>query len=81
MTSLVSSRTRFLFAALFSAWLLVPSVAVAQAQNAVITGRVASDVGEPLQFANVYINELTLSVPTNDQGVYTITVPAARVMV
>ena len=64
-----------LFGALFSA-----SASVAQAQEAVITGKVASETGQLLEFANVYINELTISVPTNAQGVYTIRIPAARVL-
>jgi TonB-linked SusC/RagA family outer membrane protein len=54
------------------------SSARAQAQNAVITGKVVNEAGQPLEFANVYISELTLSVPTNAQGMYSITVPAAR---
>ncbi|MCC6243279.1 MAG: SusC/RagA family TonB-linked outer membrane protein, partial [Gemmatimonadaceae bacterium] len=64
-----------LFGALFSA-----SASVAQAQEAVITGKVASETGQLLEFANVYINELTISVPTNAQGVFSIRIPAARVL-
>jgi TonB-linked SusC/RagA family outer membrane protein len=59
--------------------LLAAGAAQAQAQNAVITGRVASEQGQPLQGANVLINELNISVGTNQTGNYTITVPAARV--
>ncbi|MCU0625343.1 MAG: SusC/RagA family TonB-linked outer membrane protein, partial [Gemmatimonadaceae bacterium] len=51
----------------------------AVAQNAVISGRVASDQGRPLAGANVFITELGLSVGTNEGGNYTITVPGARV--
>ncbi len=51
----------------------------AHAQNAVISGRVTSDVGQPLYGANVYITELNISVGTNQQGAYTLSVPAARV--
>ena len=59
---------------------LPTSRAQAQARaNAVITGKVLSDFGQPLDVANVYLNELSISVPTNAQGVYTLTVPAARV--
>ena len=50
----------------------------AQAQNAVITGKVTSEVGQPIDQANVYITELTVSVSTNAQGNFTITIPAAR---
>lgn len=64
---------------LFALALLAGGAAQAQAQNAVITGRVTSEQGQPLLGANVYITELNLSVGTNATGNYTITVPAARV--
>jgi TonB-linked SusC/RagA family outer membrane protein len=51
----------------------------AQAQAAVINGRVTSDQGRPLQAVNVFITELSVSVGTNEAGNYTITIPAARV--
>jgi hypothetical protein len=51
---------------------------VAQGQAAVLTGRVASEQGEPLEAANVLINSLNISVATNQTGAYTITLPAAR---
>ena len=51
----------------------------AQTQNAVITGRVTSDFGRPIDYANVTIADLNLGARTNAEGVYTITVPAARV--
>ena len=51
----------------------------ASAQNAVVTGRVMSDRGQPLYGANVYITELNISVGTNEAGNYTINIPAARV--
>jgi len=58
---------------------LVLAATVTQAQQAaVITGKVTSEGGQPLALANVYINELTISVSTNDAGVYTISIPAAR---
>jgi TonB-linked SusC/RagA family outer membrane protein len=53
--------------------------AAAEAQNTVITGTVTSNVGQPLPNANVLITEMGISVGTNAQGVYTITIPAARV--
>jgi TonB-linked SusC/RagA family outer membrane protein len=53
--------------------------AQAPAGSAVITGRVTSEDGTPLPGANVFITEMTLSVGTSANGVYTITVPAARV--
>lgn len=51
----------------------------AQAQNAVINGRVTSEQGQPLNGANVYITELDISVGTNPNGNYSISIPAARV--
>ena len=59
---------------------LTASTARAQSQNAIITGKVLSESGQPLEFANVYINELTISVPTNNQGAFTINIPAARAL-
>jgi TonB-linked SusC/RagA family outer membrane protein len=53
--------------------------AAAEAQNAVLTGTVTSNVGHPLPNANVVITEMGISVGTNAQGQYTITIPAARV--
>jgi TonB-linked SusC/RagA family outer membrane protein len=53
--------------------------AAAEAQNAVLTGTVTSNIGQPLPNANVVITEMGISVGTNAQGQYTITIPAARV--
>lgn len=68
------------------AWLAIGAVmslgnplsAWAQGQNAVITGRVTSEQGQPLFGANVFISELEISVGTNEAGAYTINVPPAR---
>ncbi len=70
-------RARVVAASLLSLWLAVP--ASAQAQAAVITGKVMSEFGQAIDQANVYINDMSLSVGTNAQGVFTITIPAARV--
>jgi TonB-linked SusC/RagA family outer membrane protein len=70
-------RARAIAAAVTSVLLALP--AAAQAQTAVITGKITSEFGQPVDQANVYINDLTISVPTNAQGAYTITIPAARV--
>ena len=51
----------------------------AQAQTAVLTGTVRSEFGDALDAANVYIPEMQISVVTNAQGLYTITIPAGRV--
>jgi TonB-linked SusC/RagA family outer membrane protein len=64
-------------AALFA--LLTGTAAVAQAQNATIQGRVTTDQGRPIEGANVFITELSLSVGTNAAGNFVITVPGARV--
>ncbi len=51
----------------------------ASAQNAVITGKVTSEAGQPLEAANIFISELVLSVPTTGNGSFSLVVPAARV--
>ena len=59
--------------------LLGSTVVQAQAQTTVITGKVLSEVGQPLASANVYITEMAISVAADAAGVYSITIPAARV--
>jgi len=59
--------------------LAVVTPALAQGQAAVLTGRVLSEQGQPLPGVNILVPELNISVATNQAGVYTITVPAARV--
>jgi TonB-dependent SusC/RagA subfamily outer membrane receptor len=61
----------------FALALVAPALAQAQ-QPATITGRVVGDQGQPLVGANVFINEMNISVGTNAAGQYTITVPQAR---
>jgi len=58
---------------------LVATPAVGAAQNAVISGTVRSDGGEPVAGANVFIVELNLQVATSEAGRYTLTVPGDRV--
>src|SRR5829696_4072291 len=72
-----SIRGRIVGALLLAA-ALAPA-ATAQAQSAVITGKVSTETGQPIIGANVFITEMTVSVATNQQGMYTITIPAARV--
>lgn len=55
----------------------VASVGSAQ-QSGTITGKVAAEGGQPVEGANVLIPDLQISVGTNAAGVYTITIPAAR---
>lgn len=54
------------------------SARVAHAQNAVITGKVTTEQGREVEGANVTIPELNISVGTNAAGIYTISIPAAR---
>ena len=57
-----------------------PTPALGQGTDgATITGVVSSDQAQPLMGANVFITELNISVGTNEQGRYTITVPGGRV--
>ena len=70
----VSRLSRWLAAVLA----IVAAPATAFAQGAVITGTVTSDAGVPIQAATVYITSLGIGVQTNAAGVYTLTVPAAR---
>ncbi len=51
--------------------------AQAQAQT-IISGRVTSSGGDPLRSANVTINDLQISVATNETGNYSIVIPTAR---
>ena len=51
-----------------------------QAQTAIITGKITTESGQALEGANVYIADLSISVPTNAQGSFTINIPAARVL-
>jgi len=62
--------------AIAAAFALSPGILLAQVK---ITGRVTSDQGVPLPGANVRILALNISVGANEQGAYTIDVPAARV--
>lgn len=75
MTS--STRVRWFTTAVLA--LLFSVAASAQAQNATITGKVVSDGGQALYGANVVIDAMQISVGTSAEGVYTITVPGARV--
>lgn len=54
----------------------VPTLAGAQAAQ--VTGRVTGTEGEPIASANVYINDLSISVATNPTGNYTVVIPAGQ---
>ena len=75
MTS--STRVRWFTTAVLA--LLFGVAASAQAQNAIITGKIVSDGGQALYGANVVIEALQISVGTSAEGVYTVTIPGARV--
>ena len=68
--------TRLLLSAAFALAFVAP--ALAQGQGAVISGRVMSEQGQPIVGANVYINDLNISVGTSQSGNFTITIPQAR---
>ena len=72
------NRVRTMALAAFAVMLSVPAVS-AQAQTAVITGKVAAESGAPIEGANVIIADVNSQIGTNAQGVYTLTVPSARV--
>ena len=74
------TRVRALAAALLGVVLVAPSAsAQAGSGNAVLNGLVQSEFGQPLEAANVYITELSISVATGADGKYTLNIPAARV--
>jgi TonB-linked SusC/RagA family outer membrane protein len=78
MTTMIRlNRVRALAVGLLS--LGLATAAHAQGQGATITGKVTNEFGQPIEQANVYITELTTSVATNAQGVFTITLASARV--
>jgi TonB-linked SusC/RagA family outer membrane protein len=79
MTRPRSRRIQALGAALAALLCLTTAATAAHGQSASITGRVASDQGNSLEVANVFISEMNISVGTNAEGRYTITIPAERV--
>jgi TonB-linked SusC/RagA family outer membrane protein len=78
MTTLPSAR-RVSFGALLLTLLVAAATPTAFAQSAVITGRVTSEAGNPLEVSNVFITEMRISVPANSDGRYAITIPSERV--
>ena len=59
-TTTTKYRVRALALALLSSVLTIPGSA--QAQNAVITGRVTTESGQPVEAANLYITDLAVSI-------------------
>ena len=74
-----STRARAIVMAVIAMLLAIGKPSTADAQNAVITGRVTSEFGQSIEGANVYINDLAISILTNAQGNFTINLPPARV--
>lgn len=72
----IRTRLRYLAAALL---LVVGVPAVALAQAATLTGKVTAENGTPLYGASVTLEGMNTQVGTTQAGIYTITVPAARV--
>ncbi|MGH7636380.1 MAG: SusC/RagA family TonB-linked outer membrane protein, partial [Gemmatimonadaceae bacterium] len=74
-----NTRARAILVAVAGALIAMGTPTQAEAQGAVITGKVTSEFGSNVEGANVYINDMGISILTNVEGNYTITVPAARV--
>jgi TonB-linked SusC/RagA family outer membrane protein len=72
------TRARTIAIALLGAFLAVVTPEQAQAQSAIITGKVQSQFGQAVEGAQIYINDLNISVPTNASGDYTINIPPSR---
>ncbi len=72
-------RVRGLLAPLFTLLLVASAAVTAQAQSAVITGKITNEQGAPVLGANVFIRQLNVGATTNQTGSYTISVPEARV--
>jgi TonB-linked SusC/RagA family outer membrane protein len=73
----MGSRIRIV-AALIVAAAAVASRANAQGEATVISGKVTAEGGRPLVGASVLVTELNAGVLVNDEGRYTLLVPAAR---
>jgi TonB-linked SusC/RagA family outer membrane protein len=76
MRNTISART--IAITLLAAIIAAVSPEQALAQNAVITGKVTSQFGQAVEGAQIYINDLNVSVPTNASGDYTINIPPSR---
>jgi TonB-linked SusC/RagA family outer membrane protein len=70
-------QLRVAVAALFGSLLTIP--VAARAQTATISGRVTAETGEGIPSVTVTVGGLPAGTVTNDQGRYTIAIPAALV--
>jgi TonB-linked SusC/RagA family outer membrane protein len=66
-----------LFSLLLAALVAVPEAMAQQGAN--VTGKVSAEGGAPVPFASVVLVGMGLGATTREDGVYSITVPAARV--
>jgi TonB-linked SusC/RagA family outer membrane protein len=76
---MLHNRRGVFFAVTASVALLFAGAREARAQDAVIRGTVKSDRGEPVQAANVFVEELRMAVTTSATGQYVLLIPGARV--
>ena len=74
-----NTRARAFLVAVVGAMFAMGTPTQAEAQGAVINGKVTSEFGANIEGANVYISDLSVSILTNAEGNYTISLPAARV--
>ena len=75
----MSSKRSWRALSLLLPLLLLGAAASAAQAQAILNGRVTSEAGAPIELANVYITEMNVSVVTDEEGRYTITIPAERV--
>lgn len=68
-------RTRWLFIA---GWFLLALSQWAHAQNRTVTGKVTDENGQPVPFATVLIKGTQRGTTANEEGVYSISIPAER---
>jgi TonB-linked SusC/RagA family outer membrane protein len=71
-----TARLRGVLVPLVALVLAMTTAGTALAQGATITGRVTNSAGAPLRGATVIINSLNLGTQVNENGTYTLTVPA-----
>ncbi len=63
---------------IFTISILTALAAYAGAGNGMVSGKVLSADGEPIDYANVFLKGTDLSCPTNEKGLYHISAPAGE---
>ena len=76
---MLHNRRGVFFAVAALAVLFCAGAREARAQDAVVRGTVKSDRNEPVQAANVFVEELRMAVTTSATGQFVLLVPGARV--